>query len=282
MSQSVYSLIPGVLGRDQERILYAEVTTPAPTAFSDPLWIILPDWATDWPIQILHWPACHGNALPLPGAAALLIDDSRGVRRCVWWDGPMVFGTQDSLTYYLTTTASDLAGGRLALTTTPPGAESFLSYTNVQNGQVLQDHVTAVGSPGVTFLPAGQYEYHAHGLQTAGNQTVQLFAKFWEVLPGPTYVGPIGTTQTSPPLTGFDAEYRLFFENPNVYALSSSASRIAVQLLAFCGGGGGANVRLDLGGTTEDSHVVLPTTLRAAASGPASRFPIRPWGTAAR
>lgn len=87
MTPNLLSLLPAAVSQGQAKIIYAEVTTPAPTTFADTLFVILPDWSSDFPLAIAGWNAAHGQTLPAPGAAALLIVDSRGLTRCVWWDG---------------------------------------------------------------------------------------------------------------------------------------------------------------------------------------------------
>lgn len=87
MSPSLLNFLPNAVSQNGARIFYAEVTTPAPETFTDPLQVVLPDWSNDIPITITDWPAVHGSTLPSPGDAALLIADSRGFSRCVWLAG---------------------------------------------------------------------------------------------------------------------------------------------------------------------------------------------------
>ena len=53
------------------------------------MYITKPDWSNDYAFPVA-WGQIHGATLPLPGAACLLIRDSRGYVRCVWWDGAYV------------------------------------------------------------------------------------------------------------------------------------------------------------------------------------------------
>jgi hypothetical protein len=217
----------------------------------------MPDWNSTFPLTILDWPAAHGNTLPLAGDSATLVVDSRGIYRCVWWDGQMTFATQQSQAYYLTSTASDVASHN-KMTSAPFTPKTTLPFTTITNQQELLDFMTEPGRPGVAFLPAGQSEFHIHAAQTAGNQIVQLYAEFWEYDPiSGMHIAMIGQSQFSKPLTADEIEYRLFFTNLDVYTFVSTRSRIAVHLRALVGGTGGANINCFVGGES-DSHAVIP------------------------
>ncbi len=84
---SLLNLIPNAVGQRGPQIIYAEVIAPAPPSFTSPLYVVMPDWSVDFPLTITDWPAVHGSTLPIVGNAATLLIDSRGVYRCVWWDG---------------------------------------------------------------------------------------------------------------------------------------------------------------------------------------------------
>ncbi len=254
---SLLNFVPHAVGQPSAQIVYAEVTTPAPASFEDPLFVVMPDWSVEFPIEITDWLAAHGNTLPLPGNAAVLVVDTRGNTRCVWWDGQMTFATQHSQAYYLTTAASDVAS-HIQMTSEQKLVKATVPITSVMSGTVLLDYMTQPGIPGVTFLPSGQFEFHIHAAQTAGNQAVQIYAQFWEYDPiGMTHVAMIGQTQASLPLTFAEIEYRLFFALLDPYTFVSRASRISVHVLATVGGTGGANIAYYVGGTA-DSHVIIP------------------------
>lgn len=251
-------MLPQATAQSGAALVYAEVTTPAPQQFTDPLVVFEPDWSTEFTVTFPGntWPACHGNALPLPGAQALVAVDNRGNRSCIRWDGPMVFGTQTSQTYYLTNTASDVATYKFQ-TVTPYTPQTTISYGSAVTG-VLQNFVTPTASPALSSIPAGQYEFHIHAEQTSGTQIVQLYAQFVESTSTGTDVGIIGTSQVSSGITTSITEYRLFFDNPNVYTLASTASRIVARLYAIVGGTGSAGITISVGGAT-DSHMVIPS-----------------------
>ena len=83
------ALIQGALGQPSPTIIWGVVSSsqPAPTSFSQPLYVVRPAWNPDYNWTVVDWPACHGNALPTQGAECLLLIDTANNLRCVWWDG---------------------------------------------------------------------------------------------------------------------------------------------------------------------------------------------------
>lgn len=84
---SLLSLVPGAVGQGQAQLVYAQVTTPAPTQFGYPLNIVIPDFSVDLPFVIMKWPACHGSTLPEVNDDVLVVIDNRGTKRVAWWGG---------------------------------------------------------------------------------------------------------------------------------------------------------------------------------------------------
>lgn len=86
---SFLNLAPHAVDQPRPNIIYAQVSShqPAPTGFDDPLHVIFPQWRTDVYQIIDGFPAIHGNSLPEHGAEVVLIRDSTGTLRCVWWSG---------------------------------------------------------------------------------------------------------------------------------------------------------------------------------------------------
>lgn len=252
---SPYTFIQNAVGQGQLNVAYGEVTTPAPTSFSSPLYLVQPDWNNTVPFAVFNWTACHGNALPTVGAAALMVQDSRGFWRVPWWDGRMVYPTGSWLTYYLTPTASDVATYDQQIAT-PVGSSTSLVYNPTESG-VIQNWVTAGNAPFLSFLPAGQFECHVHAAQLSGNAIIQLYAELWECNASGTDIAMIGVTQTSSVLTSDVAEYQLFFDRPNVYTFAGTTSRIVCRIHAIAGSTGGTSLALYVGGAT-DSHIAIP------------------------
>lgn len=257
MSPSLLNLLPAAVGQSGPVIIHAEVGIPAPTAFTDPLYVILPDWSVDIPLTITDWPAAHGDTLPLVGDTVDVLVNNRGEYRCVGWTGLMTFPTQSSQTYYLTPTSSDVSGDYQMLSA-PYASKTPASFTGITTGQILREWVTQPLVPALSYLPAGQFETHIHAVQTAGNQTVQLYGEFWEESASGTTIALIGSSQVSKPLTGTEIEYRLFTTTTDVYTFASLTSRVDFHLKAIVGGAGGANVTVYVGGES-DSHVTFPS-----------------------
>ena len=80
-------LLTPAIAQEHDRIIYGEVVAPAPPLATSPLFISMPDWSADYYFEVPTWPMVHGAALPAVGAAVVLVRDSRGFLRCVWWDG---------------------------------------------------------------------------------------------------------------------------------------------------------------------------------------------------
>jgi hypothetical protein len=66
---------------------YVSRSKPAPKAFSDPLWVILPSYSTDSPYRCMQWVAAKGKTLPAQGAAVTVLMDTDEVPTVVWFAG---------------------------------------------------------------------------------------------------------------------------------------------------------------------------------------------------
>lgn len=65
---------------------YVSTNRPAPAAFGDPLWVILPNFSLDVPFEC-KWGAIHGATLPAPRADVSVIFDAQGRPNVFWWEG---------------------------------------------------------------------------------------------------------------------------------------------------------------------------------------------------
>lgn len=93
---SLLGLMPQAVSQPGHVAIYAQVTDPLPVSATDPLFLVVPDWTTDFSYEFPTWPRLYGTTLPALGAGAVIIVDSRGDRRCVWWEGvygPVTRGT---------------------------------------------------------------------------------------------------------------------------------------------------------------------------------------------
>ncbi len=85
------AILPNAVSQSQPQVIYGEVSSvlPAPSSFGAPLYVTRPGWDAGagffW--TFTDWPACHGSTLPAQGAACVLVVDTSGALRCVWWDG---------------------------------------------------------------------------------------------------------------------------------------------------------------------------------------------------
>jgi hypothetical protein len=171
------------------------------------------------------------------------------------WKPCPVFG---GIIEYFTNTASDIST-YLQQTPgpyTPQTAKVFSSLTGTGT-TTLQNWGTNSGDPGVTFLPAGTYQFHVHALKS-GTGTLTLQCQFWEVSALGVDIAMIGVTNATPALTTTLTEYQEEFSDSNVYTMSSAASRVVARVQAVrTGVGAGATLTIDVGGDT-DSHIQLP------------------------
>ncbi len=168
--------------------------------------------------------------------------------------------TAGILTYYLQDTASDVGGYRKQLIS-PYSPKTTLTTAGLGAGDsVLGNWITAPGSPGLTSIPAGTFDFHIHAAKTAGvTKTAVVYAEIWEANSSGVDIALIGTTESSPVLTGSELEYDLHLVTSNTYTLASQNSRITTRVhTVVTGGGPTATVALYYGGTA-DSHTALPS-----------------------
>ena len=124
----------------------------------------------------------------------------------------------------------------------------------------MTNWITPPGSPGVSFIPAGQYEFHIHAAKSAGVKSALLYAEIWEANAAGADIFKIGTTESSPTLAGSETEYRLFFGDGDVYSMASTASRIDCRVYTTVSGGGSSPSVAIYVGDEADSHIALPAS----------------------
>lgn len=73
----------------QAQVVRAKVSLrqPAPSDFTDPLFVVLEARDPNEAIEIANWPKLHGATLPELGAAVLLIFDDEHEPWVANWDG---------------------------------------------------------------------------------------------------------------------------------------------------------------------------------------------------
>lgn len=115
---------------------YVSLQRPAPTKFSDPLYVIVPAHSGDTPYGPLPWPALHGATLPAQGAPVTLglgvgLDGTPNVPAVIGWDAP--YAIPSGLPAFVSFGAITLIypGGQgftPAANITPPGAPTGTCY----------------------------------------------------------------------------------------------------------------------------------------------------------
>src|ERR1039458_6439746 len=66
---------------------YVSTVQPAPVAFTDKLYLIVPEHSTTVPLGPCEWGAIHGSTLPKQGARCQVAFGGEEIPRVVWWEG---------------------------------------------------------------------------------------------------------------------------------------------------------------------------------------------------
>ena len=66
---------------------YVSRSKPAPKAFSDVLWVIVPAYSTEHPYRCVRWGEIHGKTLPAQGAECSIAMSAEGHPTVLWWAG---------------------------------------------------------------------------------------------------------------------------------------------------------------------------------------------------
>jgi len=82
----VLNLCTPALGQIQETPYFGTFVAPAPSSFSDPVYVLIPeiDPLQPWP-AINTWPQSHGTTLPAVGGSCMLAFDNRRNLWLVAW-----------------------------------------------------------------------------------------------------------------------------------------------------------------------------------------------------
>ena len=122
-----------------------------------------------------------------------------------------------------------------------------------------QTWATAPGQPNLGFIPAGGYICHIHQSRTnAFTGTAVTQCAFQEVDSSGAFIATIGTTDVSGNIGLTEHAETLEYDDPNVYTMASTSSRVAVivQLVQTSVGASGT-LNLYVGGEA-DAHIILP------------------------
>ncbi|HTP57146.1 MAG TPA: hypothetical protein VMJ72_02635, partial [Candidatus Paceibacterota bacterium] len=170
-----------------------------------------------------------------------------------------VVPAQGTLTYYFSSSSSDVAT-YLVQRTRPQDTTTTIVTPDLNTGtNMLANWITPSGTPNLTFVPAGQYEFHIHVAQLTGDQTVRVYAEVWETNASGSDVALLGTSEPSAPINNAETEYPLFFTTADVHTMASSASRIVTRVYALVSGSGAAPQVILYTGGEADSHISLPS-----------------------
>jgi len=173
------------------------------------------------------------------------------------WQPIPAFSTS---TYYLTNSASDVSG-YLAQTASPDSGSYTVTASGLTAGNtLLKDWVTPVGQPGLSYLPAGQYEVNIHAAKTVGSLTAVIYGEIWEVSAAGVDIAKIGTLTGAPVLSGTNVNYVIDFTIGTVYNFASGASRVDTRIYTNVSGSGSAPTVVLYYGGSNNSRMSIPYT----------------------
>lgn len=90
VTQMVNAAVPTGYASLQRGYISGGQTHPkaAPTAFTEGVWVILPEGSTEHLYGPCKWPAIHGTSKPQAGAVCVVGFDELNHPVVVWWEGP--------------------------------------------------------------------------------------------------------------------------------------------------------------------------------------------------
>jgi hypothetical protein len=160
---------------------------------------------------------------------------------------------------------SDISGDYpVALTAYNPKTTMTYAIATGSHTTSEQAWATVAGQPNLAFIPAGAYICHLHQSRTnAFTGTAITQCVFEEVDSSGNYIATIGTTDQSGNISNTEHAETLEFNNPDIYTMASTSSRIVVvvQLIQTSVGATGV-LDLYVGGEA-DAHIILPASTTA-------------------
>lgn len=128
--------------------------------------------------------------------------------------------------------------------------ESTVTQSTIAEGQIIQEWITDMGLPNVTFIPDGVWNFHINAFKTGGSKEVRIYNEIYKRnLAGTETL--LGTTANSIPLTGVETALPVF----SIYLAGQiilSTDRIVTKTRMRLVGGGSdpTSVTLGYSGTT--------------------------------
>lgn len=157
-----------------------------------------------------------------------------------------------NITYFLSTTASDIGGGYLTLVDAQGGAASIGPTAVTVSPTTFAIFATLVNEPNLTVLHQGVYQLHVHALVNATLGTKRV-ALYWELYKRAAAGGAetlLMTSETSDLVETTEVGLEIH-ANLAVDEDILTDDRLVVKVIAtLSGGGGNPNLTLKVGGTT--------------------------------
>lgn len=151
--------VPNVRPAPQRLVVdgYVSTVQPAPTSFSDPLYVIVPEMSGDVPLGPCEWMEGHGTALPARGAKVVVVFDEREVPVIVWWEGQYVEPTlKPALVSILPSTPTD--GQEVYFQNTAMGEKGIVWHLRFRTASA-EHKWEFVGGPAMSKGPEGSVEF---------------------------------------------------------------------------------------------------------------------------
>ena len=149
-----------------------------------------------------------------------------------------IIPSSSTLITYMTNTSSDVSGLYKSLKT-PDISKTTYTVNSVASGVTLiRTWITEPLSPGVTFLPQGQFDLRLNASSTGGTKSINIYSELWEANSSGVDIALIGSTSYSYNLTAVEITYLNDFVTANNYIMVGTTSRLKIKIYAFGGATG--------------------------------------------
>ena len=174
------------------------------------------------------------------------------------WAVPQTAGTQ---IYWFYKTVADVGGYYYMKNIASTGGIQSNSFVGITNGQLLVTHITEVGFPGLTFIPAGTVTIHTNAEKPNGTKNLSLYTEIYKRSYPAGVETLICTTGNSIPLVTGAAASELIFTGTIPIGIDLLISdRIVKKTYSHVSGGGSAPDVIIYSEDATQSRIELPAS----------------------